>query len=73
MKKGVVATLGFLLILYGFIALVLMMIGMQLSFLVWIDGWGKLLGFVIRLLMIVVGVVMMYLDLSDWKNIEAEG
>lgn len=52
---------GFLLFLFGFVALVLMLVGLQLSFLAFIDHWGRSIGLVIRLLMVFGGVVIVYL------------
>ncbi len=68
MKKALWLTFGFLLFLIGFIALVLMMIGAQLLFLTWIDLPGPVFGFVIRLIMIVGGLVIIYLNATDWRD-----
>lgn len=53
--------LGFLLFLTGVIALVLTLVGLQLSFLTFIDAAGRTTGFAIRLVMIFGGVVIIYL------------
>ena len=68
--KSIYAILGFLLIIIGVLALVLMFVGVQLSFLTWIDAPGKLGGFVIRLLMIIAGFVIIVLTQTDWRNVE---
>lgn len=60
--------LGFLLFVIGFIALILMLVSLQLSFLVFIDTWGRTVGLVIRLCMIFGGVVMVYLARSKFEN-----
>lgn len=59
---------GFLLFCMGFMALVLSLVGVQISFLTWIDAPGRLFGFVIRLLMILSGVVIVYIHNTDWKG-----
>lgn len=56
MNKGTYSLLGFGLFVLGFLALVLSIVGVQLAFLTWIDSWGGLVGFVIRVLMIIVGI-----------------
>ena len=66
--KTMITTVGFLLAGLGFLSLILSMIGIQLSFLVWIDGAGKALGFVVKVLMIVFGVIMIYLTRSDFSG-----
>lgn len=71
-KKEIVKTfasaLGLIVSLLGFFALVLSLVGIKLSFLTFIDSNGPLLGFVIRLLMIVIGLVIVTLAQTDWKS-----
>ena len=69
-NKTILAIVGFLLAGTGFLALVLSMVSVQLSFLTWIDIPGRLFGFVIRLLMIIVGMAMIYLNLTDFSKDE---
>jgi hypothetical protein len=68
MKKAIQTTIGFLLFILGGTALVLSLVGVKLSFLTWIDAGGSLLGFVIRLVMIVAGIVIAILANTDWRN-----
>ena len=65
MNKGVTTLIGFLLFVLGVLALVLSIVGVQLVFLQWIDNWGGLVGFVIRLLMIIFGLVLVIVTRSD--------
>lgn len=58
---------GFFLFLIGFLAIILQFVGLQLTFLVWIDAGGNLLGFVLRLLMVIAGIV-----LAAWASIDTE-
>lgn len=58
---------GFFLFLIGFLAIILQFVGLQLTFLVWIDAGGSLLGFVLRLLMVIAGIV-----LAAWASIDTE-
>ncbi|MDX1408149.1 MAG: hypothetical protein R3330_08450 [Saprospiraceae bacterium] len=60
--------LGFLLFLFGFLALILTLVGLQLTFLTFIDEPGKTFGFAVRLLMIFGGVTMMYLSRSKFEK-----
>ena len=68
MSKSLYTLLGFLLFLIGFIALSLSLVGVQLSFLTWIDAPGKLFGLIIRLLMILSGVVIVVLTRTNWRE-----
>ena len=70
MSKTTNTIIGFLLFIIGGLALVLSLIGVQLSFLTWIDKPSPLLGFVIRLLMILAGIVMVVLTRTDWREDE---
>ena len=68
MKKGVWSLIGFLLIIIGITALVLSVVGVQLSFLTWIDKPGKLIGFLVRLMMIMSGFIIIVLTRTDWQQ-----
>lgn len=68
MKKTIFTAVGFLLFILGTLALVLSFIGAQIAFLQFIDAPGQLFGFVIRLLMIFVGVIMIVLARSDFEG-----
>jgi len=70
MSKTTKTIIGFLLFIIGGLALVLSLIGVQLSYLTWIDKPSALLGFVIRLLMILGGIVMVVLARTDWREDE---
>ncbi len=70
MSKTTSTFIGFLLFIIGGLALVLSLIGVQLSYLTWIDKPSPLIGFVIRLLMILGGIVMVVLARTDWREDE---
>jgi uncharacterized membrane protein len=59
--RTILIILGFLLFISGFIALILMLVGLQLSYLTWIDAPSRTFGLVIRLAMILGGLIMVYL------------
>lgn len=67
-KKSLYTLLGFLLFMFGFLSLILSMIGLQFSFLTWPDAFGRLGGFVFRLLMILGGIVLVSLQQTDWER-----
>lgn len=70
MSKAIYTTIGFLLFTIGMLALVLSLVGVQLSFLTWIDKPGRLFGFLIRILMVLLGVVIVVLARTDWREEE---
>jgi type III secretory pathway component EscU len=66
-KRTLFLVFGMVLAGIGFYALFLMLVGVQISFLVWIDGAGMLYGFLGRLLLILVGAVSLVMGITDWK------
>lgn len=69
-KKTTITTIGFLMAGIGFLALVLSLVGVKLSFLVWLDRPGPLFGFVARLIMIIAGIVMIYVGKTNLEQEE---
>ncbi len=67
-NSGLFSLVGFLLAGIGFMALVLSVVGAQLSFLMWIDAGGAFWGFMIRILMILVGIIIIYLAQTDFEG-----
>ena len=68
MKKGIYTLIGFLLFIIGGTALVLSLVGVKLSFLLWIDAAGGLLGFIIRIVMMIGGIVIAVLSTGNWQE-----
>lgn len=44
------------------------MIGVQFAFMTWMDHWGKGLGFLLRILMILAGFVLIIIDQTDQED-----
>ncbi|MCG8329225.1 MAG: hypothetical protein MI974_16135 [Chitinophagales bacterium] len=70
-NKGIFSLVGFLLAGIGFISIVLSLIGAELSFLTWLDSLGRLVAFLIKIVMILLGIVIVYLAQSDFKGEES--
>ncbi len=56
--KTIMTVIGFALFFFGMYAMVLSLVGVQVSFLTWIDYWGGLVGLLIRLVMIITGLLL---------------
>jgi len=67
MKKTAWVTLGFLLFVFGFSSLVLSLVGVKFSFLAWLDYPGALFGFLMKIFMVVAGIVVVYLNVTNWR------
>lgn len=72
MKKTIFLLLAFFLFIFGASALVLSLVGVKLSFLLWLDAGGPLLGFVLRLLMLFGGVTIAWLANHNWEADDEE-
>lgn len=64
MNKGLYSLIGFLLFIFGFIALVLSMVGLKLYPLLWLDYFGAGFGLILRLLMVIGGLVLVFITRS---------
>jgi hypothetical protein len=60
MNSTVASIIGFTLLIIGFLSLMLMGFGLRLTYLSFIDDLGNLLGFLVRLAMIIVGLIILY-------------
>jgi len=69
-NKAIYTLVGFIIAGLGFSSIILSLVGAKLSFLVWIDNFGELTGFVIKLLMIISGIVIIYLARTDFSGEE---
>jgi len=70
MKKELYTLLGFLLFCTGFLAIVLELVGVDLVFLLWMDTFGSLASFLMKLLMIILGVIIVVITRVDWVQEE---
>jgi ABC-type antimicrobial peptide transport system permease subunit len=67
-KRDIFTLLGFLLFFIGFLALILNLVSLQLSFLKFIDMPGKTFGLVVRIAMIFGGMALFYIARNDKRS-----
>ncbi len=67
-NKGYWTLLGFLLITFGFTAIVLQLVGVSWYFLAFLEMGGRLFAFVAKLLMIMAGVLIIVFGATDWER-----
>lgn len=65
-----ITVVGFLLLFVGILTLFLNMVGVDLIFMQWLYEANPVLSFIIRLLMVVVGLIMIYIGQTDWDREE---
>ena len=62
MNKGYITIIGYLLFLAGFMSILLSMVGLQLTFLSWIQSFGTEVSIIIKLVMLFGGLIIMYIS-----------
>ncbi len=67
-NKGWITLVGFILAGTGFLTLALSLVGVKLAGLLWLDAGGAGLGFLLRLLMILLGMILIYLGKSNFSG-----
>lgn len=67
-NSGFLSLVGFILAGLGFLAIILSMIGVQFSFLLWLNQLGQLWSFLIKILMIIAGIILVYIAQSDFSG-----
>lgn len=67
MKKAAWISIGFLLFIIGFSAVVLSLVGIKFSYLTWLDAPGALFGFLMKIFMVIGGIVIVYMTVIDWR------
>ncbi len=67
-RKGLWLLVGFLLVILGFSAIILQLVGINWAFLAFLEWGGLLLAFVLKIVMILAGVVVVVLANTDWDR-----
>jgi len=68
MSKSLFTTLGFILFLLGILSMVLMVVGVQFSYLTWLDVAGRGIGLLARIVMVVGGAIMIVLARGNFDG-----
>ena len=65
MNKGLITLLGFILFLIGTLALVLNLVGLNLSFLSFLEDLPRIAGFLVKIFILISGLIVMYISRSN--------
>lgn len=68
LKKDLYTTVGFLLMAIGLTSIVLNIVGVEWVLLKWMNKLSGITSFLIKLIMILAGFIIIYLNRADWKN-----
>lgn len=67
-NKGLIILAGYLLFTLGITSLVMELVGVHWYFLAWLELGGRLLAFVIKLLMVMGGILLIVFGRTDWER-----
>ena len=67
-NKGLLLLLGYLLFSLCITSIVMELVGTHWYFLAWLERTGRLMAFVLKLLMIMVGVLLIVFARTDWEQ-----
>ena len=68
MNKPIITFIGFFLLISGMLNLTLVLIGVQLAPFVFLDFAGRGIGFLMKLLMIIIGIVLIIVSRSSFDG-----
>lgn len=68
MNKPIVTFIGFLLLITGMLNLTLLLVGVKLAPFVFLDFAGRGIGFLIKLLMIIIGIMIIVVSRSTFDG-----
>jgi hypothetical protein len=68
MNKGLISLIGFTLFLLGMLSLVLSLVSVQLSFLSGLEAFGRGVGLLLKLAMIVAGAVIVVVTRGNFEG-----
>jgi len=67
-SKAWLTLIGFLLAGAGLLAIILSLVGLQFTFLAWLDDIGRLFGFAAKVVLVLAGFILIYLAQLDSED-----
>jgi len=67
-NKVLLLLLGYLLFSLGITSIVMELVGTHWDFLAWLERTGRLMAFILKLLMIMVGILLIVFARTDWEQ-----
>ncbi|MFN0035969.1 MAG: hypothetical protein ACKVUS_12975 [Saprospiraceae bacterium] len=67
-NKGLLLLLGYLLFTFGITSIVMELVGVHWYFLSWLERGGRLLAFVLKILMLIGGILLIVFARTDWER-----
>ncbi len=70
--KGLWLLLGYTLFTLGITSIAMELVGTHWYFLAWLEQTGRLVAFILKLLMIIIGVLIIVFARTDWEKEKRE-
>jgi hypothetical protein len=67
-NKTLITVIGFLLAGIGLLAIVLSIVGVNFSFLGWLESLGGVVAFLVKIALAVFGFILIYLGQTNWEQ-----
>lgn len=67
-NKGLLILLGYLLFTLGITSVVMELVGTHWYFMAWIEQAGRLTAFIIKILMVIIGILLIVFSRTDWER-----
>ena len=71
-NKGLLLLLGYLLFTLGITSVIMELVGTHWYFLAWIEKLGRLPSFIVKILMLIVGILIIVFARTDWEKEKRE-
>ena len=65
MNKPWITAIGFVLFMLGCVSILISLVGLQISFLKWVDDISRVFGFVFKTTIMLIGIIVAYLSKLD--------
>lgn len=69
-RNDLMSLIGFILFFLGMLSIVLSLVGIHFTFLSFLETWGGLVAFLIKVLLVIVGFVLIYLSKTQYPRKE---
>ena len=71
-NKGLLLILGYLSFTLGITSVVMELVGTHWYFLAWLELTGRLISFILKILMVIAGVLLIVFARTDWEREKQE-
>ncbi len=71
-NKGLLLLLGYILFTLGITSVVMELVGTHWYFLAWLELGGRLMSFILKILLVIAGILLIIFAHTDWEREKRE-